>query len=143
MCFSLLGSCWGLAGEDDSVGILGRHERERLVADGRRQVPLQERNVLGLTFLVHSRYDELSRQPRLTLLDPDLPIDTFLPERVVIGQYATNPGGTDVKRRRDALHLGLVRAPGEQVREGDVDTETLANCIEERGDGRGRGSGCI
>src|SRR5438093_8716923 len=106
MCFSLLGSCWGLAGEDDSVGIPGRHERERLVADGRRQVPLQDRHVLGLTFLVHSRYDELSRQPRLALLDPYLPIDTLLPECIVIGQHTTNPRRADVECRSDVLHLG-------------------------------------
>src|SRR6266516_3734784 len=105
---SLLGCRRGLPGEDDSLGAVRRNEREHLLADGRRQVPLQERHVLGLSFLVHGRYDEFSWQPRLALLDPDLPIDTLLPECVVVGQYAANPGGADGDVRRAVLHLRFV-----------------------------------
>jgi hypothetical protein len=44
---------------------------------------------------------------------------------------------------RDVLHLGIVRTPGEQVREGDVDVQALGDGVKELGDGRGRGGRCV
>src|SRR5689334_5436962 len=87
--------------ELDLLRVGGWREVEDLVVELRAQVPVHDHAVLGLAGLAGRRDDHLARQRSAALLDPDLPVDVFLPERVVVADEPFDVRGADPRGARD------------------------------------------
>jgi hypothetical protein len=101
--------------DGDAVSIGRRIEGEGVVAEGGRKVPGEYLAMLRLCVIGKGSDDELARQWKLSELDPDLPIETFLTEGVLLAGDTVDGAGTDVVCCLDLLDGGIVSAPFEEV----------------------------
>src|SRR5438093_13732695 len=94
--FSFLGSVGFFPFEDDAFGIWRRIEGEGAVVEGRREVPGEGVAVLRPGVVGEGRDDELAWQRKLSELNPELPIDTFLVEGIVFAGDTVYCAGANV-----------------------------------------------
>src|ERR1700733_12868460 len=82
--------------ESNFLGILRRIERESRVVEGRRKIPGKHRAVLRPRFVSQSCYDQLSRQWIIPVLNPNLPVETLLPIRILLAGRAFDLTRADI-----------------------------------------------
>src|SRR5204862_1756655 len=90
------------------------HEREGAVVERGREIPGVRRDILRPRLVRERRQDELARQWEVAQLNPYLPVQSFLPKRVVPAGDAADLAGPDVHGRGDRFGLRLGAAPAEQ-----------------------------
>src|SRR5262245_60842507 len=115
--------------EDDLLRVAGRNEGERRVVVRGREVPGDRRGVLRPCGVVGRRQDELAREGIGSLLQPHLPVEPFLPERVLLAGCPLDMARADVERRRDPGHSRLVGPPGEKVGQRNLDVVFLVQHV--------------
>ena len=67
------------------------------------------------------RDDEPARKRKLSELNPDLPVDAFLVEGILLAGDTLYGGGADVDGGFDLVDIVFVGAPFEEVDEGQFD----------------------
>src|SRR5262249_9363016 len=103
-----------------------------------------ERSAIFRSCFVGERGDhQLARQGVIAVLDPELPVNSFLPKSKLLAGDAVHNTRTEVQGGLDLLNLRLLRSPRKQVRQRQLDGVLFVQTINQFGDGGRRGNGGV
>jgi hypothetical protein len=125
------------------VGIRRRIEDDGCIVVGRREVPCKYRYVLWTSVVSGGGQNQFFGQRMIAQLDPDLPVETGLPEGVMSQVIPpTSPGPKSV-----ASVISLVEARGpphrKKIHKGKFDAVFVAGDVDQLPDRRGRVHSCV
>src|SRR6185295_18622818 len=127
------------ARDHDRLGRRRRVENERLVIERRRQVPGEDRGVIRPRVVIGGGDYQLTRQRVIPVLYPYLPVDSTLPERVVLDGRSIDFRLTEIDRGADTLGRSAIGAPEEEIAERHLDSELVLQRVCELTEIRRRG----
>ena len=128
--FPFPGVVGGLPFEEDALGIGRRIEDEGRLIEGGREVPGQVDGVLRPGLVGEGGDDEPAGERIVAELNPDLPVDAFLVEDVLLAGDAFDGGGAGVDGGLDLIDVVFVGSPFEEVDEGQFDVEFFLDLLE-------------
>ena len=105
----------GVFGEIDLADAWRRNEAESRVVEGRGEIPGEDSRVLGASLVGGSRQHEFSGQRVGAHLNPDLPVESGLPEGIVLTGDALDLGRSDIGGGRDFYLGGIRPAPLKEI----------------------------
>ena len=103
---------------------------------GGRQVPDEVGGVLRPGIVRNGADDEFSRERIVSQLDPDLPVEAFLAEGIVLAGDALDRAWTNVHGGCDPLDGGLVGSPLKEIDQRNFNAVIVIDLIDQLG-GRG------